>query len=83
MSAIPIHIQRRLDQKWASRLTLQVASNAPKNVGTKAAVSTIGRRAAKTKEKIRRVETAGPARDALIVDPLKRNAKPATIAKAP
>jgi hypothetical protein len=51
MSAIPLHIQRRFDQKWASRFTLRVAPNVPKNVGTKAAASTTGRRAATNKEK--------------------------------
>jgi hypothetical protein len=49
MSAIPIHLQRRFEQKWASRFALPVAV-ALKNVGTKA---TTGRRAVapKTEEK--------------------------------
>jgi hypothetical protein len=53
MSAIPLHLQRRFEQRWASRFTLPAASNAPKNIGAKAAPSTTGRRApaAKTKEK--------------------------------
>jgi hypothetical protein len=44
MSAIPLHLQRRFEQRWASRFTHPTASTAPKNVGTKAP-------AAKTKEK--------------------------------
>jgi hypothetical protein len=30
MSAIPLHIQRRFEQRWASRFTPPVASNPPK-----------------------------------------------------
>jgi hypothetical protein len=44
MTAIPLHLQRRFEQRWASRFTPPAASIAPKNVGTKAP-------AAKTKEK--------------------------------
>src|SRR6266436_1278526 len=44
MSIIPLHLKRRFEQRWASRFTLPIASNAPKNVGTKATPST-GRRA--------------------------------------
>jgi hypothetical protein len=35
MTAIPLHIQRRIEQRWASRFTQPDASNAPKNLGTK------------------------------------------------
>jgi hypothetical protein len=35
MSAIPLHLQRRFEQRWASRFTHPAASIAPKNVGTK------------------------------------------------
>jgi hypothetical protein len=35
MSAIPLHVQRRFEQKWASRFGLPVAVNALKNVGVK------------------------------------------------
>jgi hypothetical protein len=41
---IPLHVQRRFEQRWASRFILRVASNVPNNVGTKAMPST-GRRA--------------------------------------
>jgi hypothetical protein len=58
MSAIPIHIQRRFDQKWASRFTQQVASNAPKNAGTKAAASTTVAARGKYQRKTRRGEPA-------------------------
>jgi hypothetical protein len=40
MSAIPLHIQRRIEQRWASRFALPVAASGPKNVGTKAKPST-------------------------------------------
>jgi hypothetical protein len=51
MSAIPLHLQRRFEQRWASRFTLPAASNAPKNVRAKAAQSTTGRRAPRQRPK--------------------------------
>jgi hypothetical protein len=39
MSAIPIHLQRRFEQRWASRFGLPVAATAPKNIGMKAKIS--------------------------------------------
>jgi hypothetical protein len=50
MSAIPIHLQRRFEQKWSSRFVPPVASSAPKAVGTKAAPLT-GRHASRRKPK--------------------------------
>ena len=58
MSIIPLHLKRRFEQRWASRFTLPIASNAPKNIGTKATPSTVGARG-KDQRKTRRVETAG------------------------
>jgi hypothetical protein len=54
MSAIPLHLQRRFEQKWASRFSPPVAVNAPKNVGAKATLTAptgSPQRAAKVKEK--------------------------------
>jgi hypothetical protein len=51
MSAIPLHLQRRFEQRWASRFTLPAASDAPKNVGAKAAPSTTVRRAPRQRPK--------------------------------
>jgi hypothetical protein len=48
MTAIPTHIQRRFEQRWASRFALPVAS---KMVETKAPLSKSTGRTAKTKEK--------------------------------
>jgi hypothetical protein len=42
MSIIPLHVQRRFEQRWASRFR-PTAANAPKNVGTKATPSTVRR----------------------------------------
>jgi hypothetical protein len=62
MSAIPLHLQRRFEQRWASRFTLPAASNAPKNVGAKAAPSTTGRRTPRQRpKKNRRLEPAAAA----------------------
>jgi hypothetical protein len=52
MSAIPLFIQRRFEQRWASRFTPPVPSNAPKNAVTKAASSTpTGRRTVRQRPK--------------------------------
>ena len=54
MSAIPLHLQRRFEQRWASRFALPVVAVASKNVGTKATTSKSSRgprRAAETEEK--------------------------------
>jgi hypothetical protein len=40
MSAIPLHLQRRFEQKWAARFSQPVTVNQPKNVGAKAAPTT-------------------------------------------
>jgi hypothetical protein len=59
MSAIPTHIQRRFEQRWASRFSLPIA---PKLVGTKATASKSRRspgRKARTKENTA-VGTASP-----------------------
>jgi hypothetical protein len=56
MSIIPLYLKRRFEQRWASRFTLPIASNAPKNVGTKATPSTVGARG-KDQRKTCRVET--------------------------
>jgi hypothetical protein len=52
MRAVPLHIQRRLEQRWASRFTAPAASNASKDVGTKPTCQNqlVARGAAKTKE---------------------------------
>jgi hypothetical protein len=49
MSAIPLHLQRRFEQKWAARFSPPPAAvNAPKNVGPKATPTTpTGRRGAR------------------------------------
>ena len=35
MSIIPLHLQRRFEQRWAARFGSQVISAVPKNVGLK------------------------------------------------
>jgi hypothetical protein len=35
MSIIPLHLQRRFEQRWASRFARPASSNGPKNVETK------------------------------------------------
>ena len=58
MSDIPLHIQRRIEQRWASRFAPPVVSNGPKNVGTKATPQRVAARG-KDERKTRRVETVG------------------------
>jgi hypothetical protein len=39
MSDIPLHLQRRFEQRWAARFASPAASTVPKNVITKPATS--------------------------------------------
>jgi hypothetical protein len=39
MSELPVHLQRRFEQRWASRFAVPVAASAPKNTGMKAEIS--------------------------------------------
>jgi len=50
MSAIPLHLQRKFERRWAARFVSPVASAAPKNTALKAAVNNLPR-PAKAKEK--------------------------------
>jgi hypothetical protein len=46
MSGIPLHIQRKLEQRWAAKLALSGASVAPKNIDPKGIVNSLPRAAA-------------------------------------
>jgi hypothetical protein len=50
MSAIPLHLQRRFEQRWAARFVSPVTSAAPKNVSLKGSVNSLAR-PAEAKEK--------------------------------
>jgi hypothetical protein len=50
MSAIPLHLQRRFEQRWAARFVLPRASAAPKNTDLKGSGNNLPR-TAKAKEK--------------------------------
>jgi hypothetical protein len=60
MSIIPLHLQRRFEQRWAAKLARSVASVAPKSISLKRAVQN-SPRPAKAKEKPR-VEFSGLSR---------------------
>jgi hypothetical protein len=52
MSAIPLHLQRRFEQKWAFRFGPPVAVNPPKNVGAKTVpITPTGRGSARQRPK--------------------------------
>ena len=51
MSGIPLHIQRRFEQRWAAQLASSGASAAPIGIDLKGAVNSLRRRATKTQEK--------------------------------
>jgi hypothetical protein len=54
MSAIPIDVQRRFEQKWASRFALPVVSTELKSAGTKTIpAKSTGRPAARQRPKKR------------------------------
>jgi hypothetical protein len=50
MSAIPLHLQRRFEQRWTARFVPPVASVAPKSIVLKDSVKKLPR-SAKAKEK--------------------------------
>jgi hypothetical protein len=58
MSAIPLHLQRRFEQRWAARFVLPAASTAPKSIDLKRPVHNLPG-IAKANEKPRQVESAG------------------------
>jgi hypothetical protein len=47
---LPLHIQRRLEQRWAAKFVSPAASAAPKSIGLKVTVKSLPR-AAKAREK--------------------------------
>jgi hypothetical protein len=53
MSSIPLHIQRKFEQRWAAKLALSRASAAPKSIDMKGTVNSLPRPAA-AKGKTRR-----------------------------
>ena len=58
MCTIPLELQRRLEQRWATRFGSLVVPAAPKNVGLKGSPSTL-RRPRQSQRKTRRVESVG------------------------
>jgi hypothetical protein len=50
MGAIPLHLQRKFEQRWAARFPSPVASAAPKSAGLKGTLNSLPR-PAKAKEK--------------------------------
>jgi hypothetical protein len=46
MSGIPLHIQRKFEQRWAAKLALSGASVAPKNIDPRSTVNSLPRTAA-------------------------------------
>jgi len=51
MSAIPLHIQRRIEQRWASRFALPVAAKRTKECWNESHTINESQHTAKTKEK--------------------------------
>jgi hypothetical protein len=58
MSIIPLHLQRRFEQRWAAKLARSVASVAPKSISLKRAVQN-SPRPLKEKEKPAGLNSAG------------------------
>jgi hypothetical protein len=55
MKSIPLHLQKRFEQRWAARFVRPVASATPKRIGLKETVNSVERtvvaRTEKAKEK--------------------------------
>jgi hypothetical protein len=73
VSAIPLHLQRRFEQRWAARFVSPVASAAAKGIGSKGTVQSLPRPA--SKRKTRRVESAGLSSDRGVSFERPRSAK--------
>ena len=58
MSGIPLHLQRRFEQRWAAKYASPVASVAPKSIGLKDTVNRLPR-PARAKEKPAAPQSAG------------------------
>jgi hypothetical protein len=56
MSGIPLHLQRRFEQRWAARFVSPTASAAPKSIGLKAPVNSLPRKAMQVAAGVRRNE---------------------------
>jgi len=50
MSTIPLHLQRRFEQRWAARFVRPVASATPKTIAAKGTINNLAR-PAKEKER--------------------------------
>lgn len=61
MSVIPLHFQRRFEQRWAARFFSPLASAGPKSLGLKGAFQQLAA-TGKSKSKTRWVESAGLVR---------------------
>jgi hypothetical protein len=61
MSIIPLHLQRRFEQRWAAQFGSQVFPAVPKTAPLKGSPVNIAPRVAKAKEKPAGVESAGVA----------------------
>jgi hypothetical protein len=59
MSIIPLHLQRRFEERWAARFGSPVIEATPKNVGLKSSPSTLRRARGEAKEKPAGVKPAG------------------------
>jgi predicted flavoprotein YhiN len=51
MGIVPLHLQRRFEQRWAAQFGSKVVPSVPANVGLKGSPDNAARRAAKAKEK--------------------------------
>jgi len=58
MSIIPLHLQKRFEQRWAARFGSLAIATTPKKVGLKGSPSTFPR-ARQSQRKTRRIESAG------------------------
>ncbi len=51
MGIVPLHLQRRFEQRWAAQFSSKVVPSVPANVGSKGSPDNAARHAAKAKEK--------------------------------
>ena len=64
MSIIPLHLQRKFEQRWAARFVRPVASATPKSIGLKDTVNSLSRKATRVAAGYRRSHFPAPTKPA-------------------
>ena len=64
MSIIPLHLQRKFEQRWVARFVRPVASATPKSIGLKDTINSLSRKATRVAAGDRRSHFPAPTKPA-------------------